>query len=276
MKYMELPAKFKIDEEYVPPRCFKPRYRKAIRETKVRIPLVTAEEAPVAMWHSEGIRGLVHYYRKNYRLYQGDLYTRSFELSCGRDHVYQTLSYFKKNVETQYQYDYVRDENYYFVNDVQKACECVQNAYSDYLLIQFGQEIQVWEKTGEPRYEIHTMGLGHNHSPIGVSISISNYYNGNIGKGSYFTALQYEDAVKTALDVAKARGDTKSYDFIRNSYRIRVLIPDAVKCNPAEEAGDGDKFMNALESIVQNAESCEEAGAMVMTYTAKSVGRNRI
>lgn len=45
---------------------------------------------------------------------------------------------------------------------------------------------------------------------------------------SYFTALQYEEAKKFAVDVAICRGDTNCIPRIGED-KIEVLIPDAVK-----------------------------------------------
>lgn len=84
----------------------------------------------------------------------------------------------------------------------------------------------VYEKADEPRYYSITFGLGNNHGS--TSLSISNHFNPNIDMHSYFTALQYEEAKKFAIDVATCRGDTNCISRIGED-KIEVLIPDAVK-----------------------------------------------
>ena len=84
----------------------------------------------------------------------------------------------------------------------------------------------VYEKADEPRYYSITFGMGNNHAS--TSLSISNHFNSNICMHSYFTALQYEEAKKYAIDVATCRGDTNCIPRIGED-KIEVLIPDAVK-----------------------------------------------
>ena len=264
MEMMHLPANFKIDEAYIPPRCRKPRYREYKGTTTVSIPVVKPEEAPVAMSHMEGIRHTDNYYRMDYRWYNGQLYVRKRDFYGAKNLGFVSYAKFRKAVRETFQYHEVRDENYCFIHEVDKAKECIQANYSNILIIENGKELQVWEVKGEPRYYVITFGLGYNHGGIGTWLSIGNYYNGNIGKERYFNALQYQEAQKEALRIAKARGDDKSYPYIRRAPKIRVFIPEAVQCNPAVEAGDGDPFQNKLEAICEGAGSALTAGLMVM------------
>jgi len=84
----------------------------------------------------------------------------------------------------------------------------------------------VYKKANEPRYYVITFGIGNNHGE--TSLSICTYFNPNIDMHSYFTALQYDEAKKFAVDVATCRGDTNSIPNIGED-KIEVLIPDAVK-----------------------------------------------
>ncbi|MCY9865035.1 hypothetical protein OTK49_21185 [Vibrio coralliirubri] len=83
----------------------------------------------------------------------------------------------------------------------------------------------------EPRYYVITFGLCNNHG--GTSLSLTSHYNSGIPSKCYFSAAQREDAVKYALNVAKNRGDTESFESIKNADMIEVLMPEMVKVNPA-------------------------------------------
>lgn len=87
---------------------------------------------------------------------------------------------------------------------------------------------------GEPRYLICTFGLGGNHG--GTGMFIEQHYNRNIPNTSYFTALEYDKACAYADSVAERRGDNKSIPVRTNcGYQIEVLVPEAVKLNPAKQ-----------------------------------------
>lgn len=104
-------------------------------------------------------------------------------------------------------------------------------------------------KAGEPRYVLHTFGLGNNHAGIGTALLISTYYNNNIGHDRYFSALNYRAACESADAVASQRGDTRSMP-VRAHSEIEVLLPEAVRVSPQNEHGEGCDFINAVESGV--------------------------
>ena len=109
-------------------------------------------------------------------------------------------------------------------------------------------EDEIYVVSNEPRYQINTFGMGGNHGGTGMFVKLS--YNSNIGKDCYFNALQYEDACKHADSIAIARGDNKSVP-VRPSDTIAVYIEEAVICNPLEEHGDGDPFINSIEAATR-------------------------
>ena len=120
----------------------------------------------------------------------------------------------------------------------------------------------LYEITEEPKYVINTFGLGHNHGS--TAMFIENCYNPNISKHNYFNALQRNEAIKYGKDVALRRGDTDSIDRIGSGINIEVLIPEAVKANPMNEAGDGDSFINNAEQIISNSNDALEAGLLLI------------
>lgn len=146
-------------------------------------------------------------------------------------------------------------------------------------LKEIGQEIQkssenyvifngiVWERCGEPRYVVNTFGLGYNHG--GTGMFIDEYYNPNISKEAYFSALEKEEAVAYANRVAEARGDTNDVGKFGKDIDIKVLMPECVHCDPKKEHGDGDPFMNSMEQIIEAAGDPFAAGLLVITKTAR-------
>ena len=82
----------------------------------------------------------------------------------------------------------------------------------------------VWTVCGEPRYVVVTFGLGHNHG--GTGLLVENYYNLNIPKTRYFSALDGDRAIAEFNRIAAARGDTESVG--RYGKMIEVHIPECV------------------------------------------------
>lgn len=122
---------------------------------------------------------------------------------------------------------------------------------------------KVWDEVGEPRYEIITFGLGHNHG--GTGLFITKHYNPNISKDRYFSALDYDLAVKTANEIAERRGDTDDVGKFGEK-RIEVLMPEMVHCDPRKQHGDGSDFLNTVEAITNGAKDTTEAA--ILTFAA--------
>jgi hypothetical protein len=132
---------------------------------------------------------------------------------------------------------------------------------------------ELYKTTTEPMYCIYTFGLGNNHAGIGTSLDIVNFYNPNISKEKYFNALEYNRAVEKALNIAIKRGDTNSIDYIKNKTLIKVYNDSFVKRNPQIEHGDGDPFLNSLESITESSSSVSEAGILAMCLAASQMSK---
>ena len=111
-----------------------------------------------------------------------------------------------------------------------------------------------YEVADEPRYVIHTFGLGGNHGlGWGTSPSVEYGYNSNIGRGRYFRIDQYDAMVAEATRIATARGDTKALPIERQRpTKFEILIPEAVRLNPAKEHGTGCSFINRVERMIEN------------------------
>lgn len=130
-------------------------------------------------------------------------------------------------------------------------------------------EGKVWQTCEEPMYVINTFGLGHNHG--GTGFFVAYHYNSNINKNNYFNALQRDEAIAYGRKVAANRGDTESIDRIGKYNMIEVLMPEMVKRNPQAEHGDGDVFLNSLETMICETKSSTEAGWLAMAMCMKNL-----
>lgn len=128
---------------------------------------------------------------------------------------------------------------------------------------------KVYVRSKEPRYVVNPFGLGHNHGGTGMFIEY--HYNPNIRKDHYFNALQREEAIAYANRIAEARGDTESVGKFGKHCNIKVYMPEMVRCHPQVEHGDGNPFLNSLESLIQVSSSQAEAGILVMAETAAPI-----
>jgi len=128
----------------------------------------------------------------------------------------------------------------------------------------------MYTNIGEPRYVLMTFGLGRNHG--GTSLSIDNRYNVNIGKNRYYNAFDRERAIADTIATAKGRGDNESVGRI-GCKTIEVLMPEAVKCNPQEEHGDGCEFQNDLNAITQIASNNAEAGLLATALALSEMNK---
>lgn len=240
---MKVTVTVKYNEPYLPTsRCRKYRNRTASKDTALTIREATGEEAPVAF--------IVHKYDgdQEIRFFNGKCYKASkwSDYHCGASGLLPP----EKLV------DYFRGRYDYWNCDYKENRKAFAEEAKRFLVI----DGVLWEQTGEPRYCIYTFGLGHNHG--GTSLSVDFYYNGNISKDRYFSALESASAVTAANRIAMNRGDTESVGKFHKM--IDVLIPEAVKVQPSKQHGNGDPFMNSLENMIEKTDSSFEAGLLAI------------
>lgn len=251
-KHFEIIADFAYIEKYIPPRCRKPREREITGSCTVKIPSISADIAPIAMRHKTcwEPKEII------YRWYNGTLFTRSLY----RHYLSNAKGFYPIDEMTKQFRGYI--PHYLKGKDEASSIRACQERANRYLIIDGDQ---VWERIGEPRYVIATFGLGHNHAS--TALMIENNYNDNIRGDFYFNALNRKNAIKKCVEVALARGDTDSIDQIKESWEIEVLIPEAVQCNPEQETGPGNGFLNMLEHITEVSNSAEEAAVLAIAAT---------
>lgn len=245
-------------EEYIPPRCRKPRIRTVENEMAVTIKEITSDEAPVAMTVTdyEMRHDSFKLYKTDYRWYRNKLYKPA------RDSMGANIldAYTPENI----QHDLNWQGLGYGGKTEEERRSAIRVCAKSFLII----DGEIWETAGEPRYCIYTFGLGHNHG--GTSLSINTHYNSNIGKDRYFNALQREEAIREFERIALGRGDNESVtgEYEKN---IEVFIPESVKCKPNKQHGDGCPFMNKLYGITEIAPDKETAALLCMVATAREI-----
>ena len=247
---MKTEISFGYKESYLPtPRCRKLRYRGAQDKIEVEIEEVKSRKAPIVFIVKE-------YDRANeYRFYNNKLWVkmRWNEAHSGKDGLMPLNEL----------HWYIYNQSYSW-QDRESVIKNIKKSTERYLII----DSVVYKESGEPRYCINTFGLGHNHG--GTGVFVDTFYNSNISKDRYFNANNRKDMLKKAKETALNRGDTESIQYLNNS-KIVVIKPELVKCNPQVEHGDGDEFINQIESMVNLSSSSAEAGLFAMALALKSM-----
>jgi len=210
---MEFTAKYDFYEEYIPPRCRKPRSRLVEKTMAVTISEVTDSEAPVALitttWETrKGEFGLTE---TLYRWYGKKLYTPCISHS-GEEYTIHDVAH------------RINETRFPAVSEQERRAKVRQNA-KRYLII----DGVLHEQSGEPMYTYTTFGLGRNHG--GTGFFIETCYNTNKNYRNYFNAFQREEAIKCFKSAALGRGDTESVKS-EPEINIEVLLPEAVRRKP--------------------------------------------
>lgn len=257
---MKIKTWIKYEESYIPPRCRKPRYRECEEYINVNLREVSSEDMQLAFEdNSYDGKGKIYYYKgklwakckmPNVNI-TDDLSERGKKIESALDY----LIYCRAHCST---YFFLRWDREIHGKDTSRAA-VIKKARSDIhnLILVDGE---LYGQTSEPRYNITTFGLGHNHG--GTGLFVSYHYNENISRERYFSALQDDEAVAYANLVAARRGDTN--DIGRFEKMIVVHMPELVKVKPNKQHGDGNKLMNDFEQIIQNSDSVFEAGLLCM------------
>ena len=248
MERIKIKIKTYYYEQYIPPRCRKPRFRKETGDIAVSVRSVSCDEAPIAFRLSDYSHKVEN--NTEIRFYKGKCYKRTMKRYIDAREWYTPVCCAEITSCLRPYMTYTTD----------RTKEYCINAYRDEAKKHLFIDGEVWQQCGEPRYKINTFGLGHNHG--GTGLFVDHNYNPNISSRNYFSALDGDKAVAYANEVARRRGDTK--DVGKFEKMIEVLMPECVKVKPRKQHGDGDPFINKLKAICEPSSSALEAGLMVM------------
>lgn len=221
----------------VPYRCRNPRSVRYVASVAVEVAEVSTHEAPVAFRHTQFDR------TEEWRWFDRRLFTRYLPWSGQSEPSLPGTPHFPS---------FQRVMASYAPGGLDAGLDSVAAEMEQYLIV----DGVVWRQSGEPRYEIFTLGLGHNHS--GSGFGIRTHFNGNVHRDRYFRADQYEEAKAAAIDIATRRGDTNSIPMIEREPRIEVLIPEAVQVQPATH-GEGDPFLTQMYALSEASSSVAES-----------------
>ena len=269
MEKIMVETKGEYTNTFIPPRCRKPRTETVDFTMRTGIRKISREDAPVAFRYAtydferEKVADPEFQYVE-FRLYDGELYTRRDCYYGDRHPAGVTVG------DTGWGWagiDYLEWALKAWCKKSKRAAqdEIRRNARK-FLLI--GDEL--WARTGEPMYTIYTFGLGHNHAETAVLISTA--YNHNIDAGRYFPASMREKAIESAINTALRRGDTNSVDDIRRTRKIEVLIPSAVKRNPAKEHHGEDPIKRLFGNFDETVSSANDAALTVTALALAYAG----
>lgn len=248
---MKIKTWIKWHESYLPPRCRKLRYRECEEYVNINLAETTMENVKLAFEdNSYGGKGKIYFFRNK-------LWTKAkiTDICAPSDEdKYESpltaFIYWKEHSSWFFPREWRDGEH----PDKKHMVTVARKKFRNFLLI----DGELYKVTSEPRYEIITFGLGHNHG--GTSMFCGYHYNPNISKDNYFSALQGGQAVAYANKVAAGRGDTK--DVGKFKPFIVCHMPELVKVKPNKQHGSGCEFMNTMENIIRNSDSQTEAGIM--------------
>ncbi len=257
---MKIKTWIKYEESYLPPRYRKLRYRECEEYVDINLAETTMENMKLAFEdNSYDGKGKIYFFRNK-------LWTKAKinDICAPSDHDRYTspldaLIYWREHSSRFFPHLWRDGEH----PDKKHMVAMARKETRDFLLV----DGELYKVISEPRYEINTFGLGHNHGGTGMFCSY--HYNPNIRKDNYFSALQGEQAVAYANKVAAARGDTN--DIGKFQPFIICHTPELVKVNPKKQHGDGDSFMNALEDVINTTDSALEAGLLCMALTVHGI-----
>lgn len=251
---MKIKTWIKYEESYLPPRCRKLRYRECEEYVNVNLREANSSELKLA-FEDNSYEGKGKIYLFGNKLWnKAKIRNICAGEECENYHTpLEAMQWWNEH------------GSYYFPRlwrdgehpDRQRMLLAARKDMRNYLLV----DGELYVRTSEPRYCINTFGLGHNHGGTGMFCDYS--YNPNIRNDNYFSAIDGEKAVAYANAIAERRGDTN--DVGKFEPFIIVHMPEIVKVKPKKQHGNGDKFMNDVENIIQNSDDTLTAGLLCMT-----------
>lgn len=256
---MNITRLFQYTKQMVPFGCRKSVGVVFTGQVEVTIPEVTAAKAPVAIiqaareyvntgkrspdakpWQNEADQMEWDHITRivTYRWYKGQLWTTT-----------DVSDLWHRGEHPDYKVEYPTPENpaerwaygapkYWdaaiFRSKEEKIAE-IQAWAAEYLIV----DGVVHKKADEPRYAVHTQGLGCDHG--GTSIRVEYAYNSNLSWRQYFRLDQYNKALAYATKIADGRGDKENRWFDPED-RFEIVLPRCIRLNPKQWGSEGDEF----------------------------------
>jgi len=259
---MKIKTWIKYEENYLPPRCRKLRYRECEEYVDINLKEVDPAELQLAFEdNSYGGKGKIYFYKgklwvkrkmPNINIIE-DLRERGYEIKSALDF----LIYAREHYSTYFFFSWDRERG----EDTSRDA-VIKRARADMRCVIL-VDGELYEQTAEPRYVVNTFGLGHNHGGTGMFVEY--HYNPNIRNDNYFSALDGDAAVEYANKVAARRGDTN--DVGKFEKMIVVHMPELVKVKPKKQHGNGNEHINTMNDIIDGTNDPLTAGLLCLAMT---------
>ena len=269
---MKLDVQLKYTEQYLPtPRHRKLRDREVQESVPLEITEVASKDAPV-VFRTHGYKSYCDGIQPtDYRQFNGALYTplRTCDVMAVHSIIEANTPF-----PTQGLGDLIRMYTvpYGLTRSREETLTDAAERAASFLLV----DGVLWKKTGEPVYKACTFGLGNNHG--GTSLMLANRYEVNEwDTDCLFNALQQEEAIQYAVEIARQRGDTESIPRIQaRRSSIEVLDPSAVKLpsHPTPEKklslfNDRLAYAQTLSSTAKEEQTPQHENEALRTGTGK-------
>lgn len=200
-----------MDDNYVPPRCRKPRRLERPMEATAHVPMVTGDQAPVAF------RLPLATYERTENADMDDLFRtiRSYNGELFAPEKTSRVSAMKEALTPQEFFAGTWDFRYLPSESDQEWVASAQDRLNQFLII----DGIVWAVTDEPRYYVHT---GYSH----VSLLVSR----QVERQAVFRADEFEAAQAEAIRMVRDReGTDASIEHIERVDPIEVVDPAQVR-----------------------------------------------
>ncbi len=247
MKEIKVGVTFTYREYFFPTKRHKvEKCRKMVTSRDVTIKQLESKEFPIAGYVTDYVSlypnakepedfngsGTYQPVKKEIRYYDGSFYkARMVSRGAAESTLYAPKSEVTDYLKGLHREDYVADNSSEFSeksvishDTLDEIFGSIQRIASEYLFC----DGKVWDKCGEPVYEIQTFGLGNNHGGTGFFIEwLSEPEDPSYG-GRYFRADERDKAVEEFKKTANGRGDTESLDGYKDKL-IEVCHPEWLK-----------------------------------------------
>lgn len=213
---MKIKTWIKYTEGYLP----SPRHRKMVYkecEEYVDITLKEVSSADVSLAFKCMTKLCDEKYME-YISYKGKLYTKTLtrEISCKDiENPLENLIWCNANCSAYFGFEPTSTKE----NVLKRAKTDMQK----YILI----DGVLYSCAVEPVYAVYCFGLGGNHAS--TCLSVTEFSLAKRNSGAYFSIKDRDTAIAYTLKVAARRGDTNSFESIKNTPVYQIYMPEMLK-----------------------------------------------
>lgn len=203
---MKITVNITYMEGYLPtPRSRKLRYKEVTEDIELEIREAELKDLVKKYSHIDQCEiDLEHIFYK----YKGKLYEKADTLSFHSCEGKDWKDLLRTSFYNQHYYPIEKQTKEYLLKEA-------KDYFKNHLLV----DGVLYLETGRPMYRIWCLGMGNNHGSTHLGIQNWNKWD----KSVQVEAIKRAEVEKEALEIAKRRGDTKSFDFIRECPVINIF-----------------------------------------------------